>query len=130
MTDDKKLERLEEQRQNIVAEIDRQERRLRRVELNILQAHSIHSDIGNGKKLILTARAVDHITGGSHFGHKGFDKPGVIVKIYDWDCDRLTCNIRPDGRWGNWTRTALDIPLTIIDEMRQEYCNSLEEQQS
>lgn len=63
MTDETRVERLEEQRQNIVSEIERQERKLRHVELGILQAHSIHSDIGNGKKLILTKRAIAHIIG-------------------------------------------------------------------
>lgn len=119
-----RIERLKEQQQNITAEIERQQRMLRRVQLSLLQEHSAHSDIGNGKKLLMTEEAVSHITGFSRFGRKGFDKVGAVVKIYDWDCEKLTCNIRPDERWSGSTNTAIDIPLAIIDQMRQSYLDS------
>ena len=119
-----RIERLEEQHQNITVEIERQQRMLRRVQLSLLQEHSAHSDIGNGKKLLMTAEAVAHINGGGHFGHKGFDHVGDVIKIYDWDCEALTCNIRPDERWSGSTNTAIDIPLAIIDQMRQAFLDS------
>ena len=122
-----RIKRLNEQQQNITAEIERQQRRLRRVQLSLLQQHSAHSDIGNGKKLLLTAEAIVHINGGGRFGHKGFDRVGAVVKIYDWDCEALTCNIRPDERWSGSTNTAIDIPLAIIDQMRQSYLDDEKE---
>ena len=122
-----RIERLNEQHQNITAEIERKQRLLHRVELSLLQEHSAHSDIGNGKKLLMTEEAVGYITGGGRFGHKGFDRVGAVVKIYDWDCEALTCNIRPDKRWDGFTNTAIDIPLAIIDKMRQSFLDSVTE---
>jgi len=124
MMDKARIERLKEQHHNITVEIERQQRRLRRVQLSLLQEHSAHSDIGNGKKLLMTAEAVAHITSGGRFGHKGFDRVGIVVKIYDWDVDTLTCNIRPDERWSGSTNAALNIPLAIIDQMRQAFLDS------
>ena len=124
--DKSRIERLEEQHQNITAEIERQQRRLRRVELSLLQEHSAHSDIGNGKKLLMTEEAVGHITGGGRFGRKGFDKVGAVVKICDWDCEALTCNIRR-GHGADFFNTAIDIPLAIIDKMRQSFLDSVTE---
>lgn len=125
--DETRIARLKEQHYDITAEIERQQRRLRRVELSLLQEHSAHSDIGNGKKLLLTKEAVAHITGFSRFGRKGFDRPGIVVKIYDWDYEQLTCNIRPVSRMVGFTNTAIDIPLSIIDNMRQAFLDSVEE---
>ncbi|KKM78549.1 hypothetical protein LCGC14_1358920 [marine sediment metagenome] len=122
-----RIERLNEQHRDITAEIERQQRRLRPVQLSLLQEHSAHNDIGNGKKLLMTAEAVEHITSGGRFGHKDFDQVGIVVKIYDWDCETLTCNIRPDERWGGSTNTAIDIPLAIIDQMRQAFLDSVTE---
>jgi len=106
---------------NIEADIKRRQRHLRREQLALLQTYSVHDDIGNGKKLLLTEATIIHINGGSQFGVKGFDRAGAVVSIYDWDVDTVTCNIRTAGRWETDTRTAINIPLTLIDEMRTAY---------
>jgi len=68
----------------------------------------------------LTDAAINHI-GGAQFSVRGFHRAGAVVSIYDWDVDTVTCNIRTAGRWETDTRTAINIPLALIDEMRTAY---------